>query len=70
MPHDVLEWYACVKHRREKKEMWADWMDYEGYDKRPKAELEAEMAEDILAFVDRASSKEPLLPLRIYEESA
>ena len=25
---EVLEWHASVKHRREKKEMWSDWMDW------------------------------------------
>jgi hypothetical protein len=70
VPHNVLEWHACVKHRREKKEVWSDWMDYAGYDDSPKAKLEAEMADDILAFVDRVSISEPLLPLRIYEERA
>ena len=68
IPHEVLEWYASVKHRRDKKEVWSDWMDYSGYDDRPREKLEVEMAGDILAFVDRVSKKEPLLPLKIYED--
>lgn len=70
VPHEVLEWYACVKHRREPKEVWADWMDYEGYDKRPKNVLEEEMALDVLAFVDRVSFHELVLPLNIHEPNA
>jgi len=70
VPHEVLEWHACVKHRRDKKEMWADWMDYEGYDERPKDVLEGEMAVDVLAFVDRVSVHELVLPLNIHEKSA
>jgi hypothetical protein len=70
VPHDVLEWHACVKHRSEKREMWSDWMDYEGYDKRQKAELEAEMAGHILSFVNRVSARELILPLSIYEKPA
>jgi hypothetical protein len=67
IPHAVLEWHASVKNRREKKEIWSDWMDYSGYDDRAREELEAEMADDILAFIDRVSIKYPLLPLKIYE---
>ena len=71
IPHDVLEWFASVKHRRDKKELWSDWMDYSGYDDKPREQLEAEMAGDILAFIDRVSFKEPLiLPLKIYEGCA
>src|SRR5437868_948894 len=68
VPHDVLEWYASVKHRRDKKEVWSDWMDYSGYDDRPREKLESEMAGDILAFIDRVSTAEQLLPLKIYED--
>ena len=70
VPHDILEWFASVKHRRNKTELWADWMDYSGYDDRTREQLEAEMADDVLAFIDRASTKEPLLPLKIYEAVA
>jgi hypothetical protein len=68
VPHDVLEWYATVKHRSEKKEMWSDWMDYSGYDDSPREKLEGDMAEDITAFVDRVSRSELCLPLEIYKE--
>ena len=67
VPHDVLEWFASVKHRRDKTELWSDWMDYSGYDDRTRDQLEAEMAGDVLAFIDRASIKVPLLPIKIYE---
>jgi hypothetical protein len=67
VPRDVLEWHASVKHQREKKEVWSDWMDYSGYNNRPRARLEVEMARDILAFINRVSAAEHLLPLKIYE---
>ena len=68
VPHDVLEWFACVKHRHDKGEVWSDWMDYSGYDDSPKETLEAKMAEDILAFVNRVSTSELVLPMQIYED--
>jgi hypothetical protein len=68
IPHDILEWFACVKHQPDKKEAWSDWMDYSGHDDSPKEKLEAEMADNILAFIDRVSASELVLPLRIYEE--
>jgi hypothetical protein len=67
IPCDVLEWFASVKRRQNKREVWSDWMDYAGYDDRPKEKLEAEMADDILRFVDRVSASELGLPLRIHE---
>ena len=70
IPHDVLEWYAHVKRQQDKREVWSDWMDYSGYDDSPREKLEAEMADDILAFIDRVSVSELVLPLRIYEEKA
>jgi hypothetical protein len=66
VPHDVLEWHACIKHRREKKEIWSDWMDYSGYDDSPKNKLEAEMARDILAYIDNVSMWELKPPYRIH----
>ena len=70
IPHDVLEWFACVKNRREDREVWSDWMDYSGYDDASGEKLEAEMATDILAFIERVSGSELVLPLRMYEEKS
>jgi hypothetical protein len=42
-------------------------MDYSDYDDRPRDETEVEMAGDILAFIDRASTQDEL-PSRIYED--
>ena len=70
IPRDVLEWFASVKQQHDKQEVWSDWMDYAGYDDRPKEKLEAEMADDILSFIDRVSASELVLPLSIYEERA
>ena len=68
IPHSVLEWHAKASYRKEKREFWSDWMDYEGYDDRPKAKLEDDMARDILAFIDRVSKAPLTFPLSIYEE--
>lgn len=68
IPRDVLEWFASVQHRHDKRELWSDWMDYTGYDDRTKEQLEAEMADNILAFIDRVSAYELVLPLSIHEE--
>jgi hypothetical protein len=70
IPHDVLEWFACVKHQADNREVWSDWMDYSGYDDSPRETLEAEMADDILAFIKRVSVSELVLPLRIHEKTA
>jgi hypothetical protein len=70
VPHDILEWFASVKHRHNKTELWSDSMDYSGYDDRTREQLEIEMAGDVLAFIDRASTKVPLLPLKIYDPVA
>ena len=67
IPHDVLEWSASVRYRPDNKEVWSDWMDYSDYDDRPRDETEVEMAGDILAFIDRASTQDEL-PSRIYED--
>lgn len=68
IPHDVLEWFASVTQRHYNKKVWSDWMDYSGYDDRPKEQLELKMAGDILAFVDRVSQTELLLQLKLYED--
>lgn len=70
VPHEVLEWFASVRQRHDQKEVWSDWMDYCGYDDRPKEQLEVQMAGDVLAFIDRVSTAEHLLPLKIYEPYA
>jgi hypothetical protein len=68
IPHGVLEWHAKATHRHEKRELWSDWMDYEGYDDRPKTKLEEDMARDVLAFIDRMSMAPLTFPLSIYKE--
>lgn len=70
VPHEVLEWFACLRDRLKNEIVWSDWMDYGGYDASPKAELESSMIEDIESFADRVS-KDPLtLPLQIYKPKA
>ena len=68
VPHEILEWHATIRNRHDEKEIWSDWMDYSGYENRPLETLEVEMANDILAFVNRVSIKEPLLPVKIHED--
>jgi hypothetical protein len=70
VPHDILEWHASVRQRHDRKVIWSDWMDYSGYDDRPKEQLEVEMADDLLSFVDRVSTVEQLFPLKIHESCA
>lgn len=69
IPRDILEWFASVKEQQGQTEVWSDWMDYSGYDDRPRQELEIEMARDILAFINRVSDRPLILPLKIYEPS-
>lgn len=66
IPHSVLEWFASVK--QDGQETWSDWMDYTGYDDSPMEKLEAEMADDILSFIERVSTTEHVFPLSIWEE--
>jgi len=54
VPRTALEWFATVKRRIGGKDLWSDWMDYRGYDRRTDDELATEMAGHIEAFVLRA----------------
>lgn len=67
IPDFVLEWYASVKDQRKNKVIWQDWMDYEGYDDRAREELEAEMAGDVLAFINRVLRSGLRPPFLIYK---
>jgi len=67
VPHAVFEWFASVWDSDEDKEVWCDWMDYEGYNDSSQAELEEEMADDVERFTDRVSKVPLSLPLSIYE---
>jgi hypothetical protein len=63
VPRERFEWFADV--RRNGKEVWRDFMDHYG---SPAPELDAEMAACIGAFVERVTSEQIKLPLKIYEE--
>jgi len=63
VPHERFEWFADV--HRNGKEVWNDWMDHYG---SPPSELDAEMAACIASFVERVTSRELELPLKIYEK--
>ena len=70
VPHAVLEWFASVQDRTERKEVWSDWMDYEGYDDTPRSELMESMVDDVESFADRVSKEALILPLSIYKPEA
>lgn len=63
VPRRAFEWFADAT--RDGKQLWSDWMDH--YDANA-AELDAEMARDIAAFIERVTSSELRLPLQIYKE--
>jgi hypothetical protein len=69
IPFEVLEWFASVRCTEDEKEVWSDWMDYRGYDDSSDEKLEADMAEDIAAFVERVATSELHLPLSIWKEA-
>jgi hypothetical protein len=49
---DALDWYAGVLDPADGRELWSDWMDYLGYDKRPKVQLIEEKQRDLASFVE------------------
>ena len=61
-----FEWFACVKQVGMKDDVWSDWMDHYG---SSDAELDAEMAGCIEAFVERVTRSELKLPLSIWEKA-
>ena len=63
VPRERFEWFADVQ--RGGKEVWHDSMEH--YDSPP-PELDAEMAACIADFVERVTTRELKLPLKIYEE--
>ncbi len=67
VPYAVFEWFASVRDSVEDKELWSDWMDYEGYNDTSQEELEVLMANDVERFIDRVSKVPLSLPLSIYE---
>ena len=69
VPHNALEWFASIVDGDSKHEIWSDWMDYSGYDKRPKNLLEAEMTQDISDFIDRIVSTDVSVLPNIYQKS-
>jgi hypothetical protein len=55
IPHNVFEWFADVKRLADGKIVWTDWMEHYG---STNDKLDAEMAEIIIAFVDRVAGAE------------
>jgi hypothetical protein len=66
---EVLEWFASVKRTEDATEVWSDWMDYRGYDDGSDEKLEADMAKDIAAFMERVTTAELRFPLSIWKEA-
>jgi len=65
IPRERFEWFVSIRRVADRHEQWSDWMDHYG---SPDAKLDAEMAECILAFIERALCSAPSSPLTIYEE--
>ena len=52
VPESVLEWFVDVEQPSSGSRV-SDWCDYEGYGSTPSAKLEADMAEEVAAFVNQ-----------------
>lgn len=64
IPESVLEWFVDAE-RIASGSRASDWCDYEGYDDTPAAELEREMAEEVVTLVDQLIERD----LRYVEDS-
>lgn len=62
-----FEWFVTVTRSEGKEEVWRDWTEHYGTHNEA---LDAEMAADILSFVDRASKSDLLEPISLHEERA
>ena len=47
----ACDWSASVVDPADGRELWSDWMDYLGYDKRPEVQLIEEKQQDLGSFV-------------------
>lgn len=65
IPVGVHEWFATVRRASDGGEVWSDWMDHYG---SSKAELDAERAASISAFIERVVTDGIRLPLSIHVE--
>lgn len=65
IPVSVHEWFAAVRRASDGGEVWSDWMDHYG---SSKAELDAERAASISAFLERVFTDGIQPPLSIYVE--
>ena len=52
VPESALEWFANAE-LSSSGSMVSDWCDYEGYDNTPAVQLERQMAEDVVSFVNK-----------------
>src|SRR5690349_11779386 len=57
VPVGVLEWFVDVE-RSSSGSRASDWCDYQGYDNTPVAELERDMAEEVVAFVNQLIARD------------
>ena len=66
IPISVHEWFATVRRADDGAEVWSDWMDHYG---AAEAELDAERAESISAFIQRAFTDGIRPPLAIHAKA-
>jgi hypothetical protein len=66
IPTSVHEWFATVRRADDRAELWSDWMDHYG---AAEAELDAERANSISAFMERVFSDGIRPPLAIHVEA-
>ena len=57
VPEGVLEWFVEAEDRNSGTRI-SDWCDYAGYDDTPPAQLQADMAADVAAFVDASIQRD------------
>ena len=62
-----FEWFVSVRRKGQKEEVWSDRMEHYG---APDDRLDAEMANDLLAFIDRAIQSDVGTPIYLCEERA
>ena len=62
-----FEWFVSVRRNGQKEEVWSDWMEHYG---APDERLDAEMADDLLSFIDRAVQSNVSTPINLCEERA
>ena len=63
VPHECFEWFVDVQ--ADGRALWSDWMEHYG---SPPAQLDAERATCLAAFLERATDLDLELPSKIHAE--